>query len=55
MATTVPDVNPGAEIIAAGDILVFGALKGTAHAGSCGDRWRSGDCGLGRCNCVLPS
>jgi septum site-determining protein MinC len=31
-------VNPGAEIIAAGDILVFGALKGTAHAGSSGDR-----------------
>jgi septum site-determining protein MinC len=36
--TVLGDVNPGAEIIAAGDILVFGALKGTAHAGSCGDR-----------------
>lgn len=36
--TVLGDVNPGAEIIAAGDILVFGALKGTAHAGSCGNR-----------------
>jgi len=36
--TVLGDVNPGAEIIAAGDILVFGALKGTAHAGSGGDR-----------------
>lgn len=36
--TVLGDVNPGAEIIAAGDILVFGALKGTAHAGSSGDR-----------------
>lgn len=30
------DVNPGAEIIAAGDITVFGALRGLAHAGSQG-------------------
>ena len=29
------DVNPGAEIIAGGDITVFGFLRGTAHAG-CG-------------------
>ena len=28
------DVNPGAEIEASGDITVFGALRGAAHAGS---------------------
>src|SRR5580704_12806382 len=33
----VGDVNPGAELIASGDILVFGALRGTAHAGAQGD------------------
>jgi septum site-determining protein MinC len=32
------DVNPGAELVASGDILVFGALRGTAHAGAQGDR-----------------
>lgn len=32
------DVNPGAEIIAEGDIYVFGTLRGIAHAGSAGDR-----------------
>jgi septum site-determining protein MinC len=31
------DVNPGAELVASGDILVFGALRGTAHAGAQGD------------------
>jgi len=31
------DVNPGAEIIAEGDIVVFGSLRGMAHAGSAGD------------------
>jgi len=31
------DVNPGAELTAGGDILVFGALRGTAHAGAQGD------------------
>ena len=31
------DVNPGAEIIAYGDIVVFGALRGMAHAGAAGD------------------
>ena len=31
------DVNPGAEIIADGDILVFGSLRGLAHAGAGGD------------------
>jgi septum site-determining protein MinC len=33
----VGDVNPGAEIVASGDILVFGALRGVAHAGAQGD------------------
>jgi septum site-determining protein MinC len=33
----VGDVNPGAELVATGDILVFGALRGTAHAGAQGD------------------
>ena len=31
------DVNPGAEIIASGNILILGALKGLAHAGARGD------------------
>lgn len=31
------DVNPGAEIIATGFIMVFGSLRGIAHAGSTGD------------------
>lgn len=31
------DVNPGAEIIATGDIIVFGTLRGVAHAGAAGD------------------
>lgn len=31
------DVNPGAEIIAAGDIVVWGRLRGNAHAGAQGD------------------
>lgn len=31
------DVNPGGEVIAKGDILVFGALRGMAHAGAEGD------------------
>ncbi|MBV8067946.1 MAG: septum site-determining protein MinC [Candidatus Eremiobacteraeota bacterium] len=33
----VGDVNPGAELIAGGDILVFGRLTGIAHAGAQGD------------------
>ncbi|NLZ38248.1 MAG: septum site-determining protein MinC [Firmicutes bacterium] len=32
------DVNPGAEIVAEGDIYVFGTLRGIAHAGVSGDR-----------------
>ena len=31
------NVNPGAQIIAVGDILVFGALRGMAHAGADGN------------------
>ena len=32
----VGDVNPGAEIIATGNIAVFGKLRGLAHAGATG-------------------
>ena len=32
------DVNPGAKIIAQGNIIILGALKGNAHAGCMGDR-----------------
>lgn len=31
------DVNPGAEVIAGGDIIVLGALRGVAHAGAMGE------------------
>jgi len=31
------DVNPGAEIIAAGDVIVWGRLRGLVHAGALGD------------------
>jgi len=31
------DVNPGAEVIAGGDIVIWGKLRGTAHAGAMGD------------------
>jgi septum site-determining protein MinC len=31
------DVNPGAEVVATGDIIVFGNLRGLAHAGAAGD------------------
>ena len=31
------DVNPGAEVIAGGDIVIWGRLRGTAHAGAMGD------------------
>lgn len=30
------EVNPGAEVVAAGDIIVMGALRGVAHAGASG-------------------
>ncbi|MEQ1507763.1 MAG: septum site-determining protein MinC, partial [Myxococcota bacterium] len=31
------DVNPGAQVVATGNIIVLGALKGVAHAGAGGD------------------
>lgn len=31
------DVNPGAQLIAGGDIIVWGKLQGSAHAGALGD------------------
>ncbi len=31
------DVNPGAEIVAGGDVVVWGRLRGTVHAGANGD------------------
>jgi len=31
------DVNPGAEVIAAGNIIVMGVLRGVVHAGASGD------------------
>lgn len=31
------DVNPGAEIIATGDVIVWGKLRGNVHAGADGD------------------
>lgn len=31
------DVNPGAQIIASGDVLVWGRLRGVVHAGAEGD------------------
>ncbi len=35
--TVIGDVNPGAEIVAGGDIVVWGKLRGTVHAGALGD------------------
>ncbi len=35
--TIVGDVNPGAEVVADGNIVVLGALSGMAHAGCLGD------------------
>lgn len=35
--TVYGDVNPGAEIIAGGDILVWGKLRGVVHAGALGN------------------
>ena len=31
------DVNPGAEIVARGDIIIWGRLRGNVHAGADGD------------------
>lgn len=33
----VGDVNPGAEVIAGGSVIVIGALRGMVHAGASGD------------------
>jgi septum site-determining protein MinC len=35
--TIVGDVNPGAEVIASGSVIVWGRLRGTVHAGALGD------------------
>jgi septum site-determining protein MinC len=35
--TVIGEVNPGAEIVAGGDIVVWGKLRGTVHAGAMGD------------------
>ncbi len=32
------DINPGAEVVVKGDIMVFGTVRGTVHAGAAGDR-----------------
>jgi septum site-determining protein MinC len=32
------DVNPGAEIVAEGNVMIWGRLRGTVHAGSKGNR-----------------
>jgi len=32
------DVNPGAEIVAEGNVIIWGRLRGMVHAGSKGDR-----------------
>ncbi len=31
------DVNPGAQVISGGDVLIWGRLRGTVHAGAMGD------------------
>lgn len=36
--TIIGDVNPGAEVIAAGDVVVWGRLRGLVHAGAMGDQ-----------------
>lgn len=35
--TIIGDVNPGAEVIAGGSVVVWGRLRGSAHAGALGD------------------
>lgn len=35
--TVIGDVNPGAEVIAAGHVVVWGRLRGMVHAGALGD------------------
>ena len=31
------DINAGAEVVASGNVVVFGAIRGFVHAGSLGD------------------
>jgi len=35
--TIIGDVSPGAEVVASGDIMIWGKLRGTVHAGAKGD------------------
>jgi septum site-determining protein MinC len=35
--TVIGDVNPGAEVVAGGDIVVWGKLRGNVHAGAMGN------------------
>jgi septum site-determining protein MinC len=35
--TIMGDVNPGGQVIASGDIVIWGKLRGTVHAGAAGD------------------
>ncbi len=35
--TILGDLNPGAEVVAAGDVLVWGRLRGVVHAGAMGE------------------
>lgn len=35
--TIIGDVNPGAEVVADGSVIVWGKLRGTVHAGASGD------------------
>jgi septum site-determining protein MinC len=35
--TIVGDVNPGAQVLAGGNVVVWGKLRGTVHAGAMGD------------------
>jgi septum site-determining protein MinC len=35
--TLIGDINPGAEIVAGGNIVIWGAIRGMAHAGAFGD------------------
>jgi septum site-determining protein MinC len=36
--TIVGDVNPGAQVVAGGDIVVWGRVRGVLHAGATGDK-----------------
>jgi septum site-determining protein MinC len=35
--TILGDVNPGGQVVASGDIVIWGKLRGTVHAGATGD------------------